>query len=96
MGDKALLLLERRELSYAKKLLKDQEEICRRLDHINGLTTALTYQAVILCEQGRLGEGLSLAEEAYRLAADRNDETLTRKMRQILLALREQAQRKFV
>jgi tetratricopeptide (TPR) repeat protein len=68
LGNQASILKARGDLSGAMAHLKEQERLCRQLRHPHGLAISLATQARVLGTQNQLREGLSLAEEAYRLA----------------------------
>jgi ATP/maltotriose-dependent transcriptional regulator MalT len=80
----AAILETRGDLVGALGVYKEQESIYRELGDSAGLAGSLMYQAVILCvEKNQWGDGLSLADEAYRVAVDHGDVSLVNKIEEI-------------
>lgn len=84
IGGQAYILRERGDLDGALKLLKEMEHISREIDHVQHLAECFRDQSKIMVEQVRFEEGLSFAEEAYRLATEYGFATLAGEIGQII------------
>lgn len=69
--DQAMILKEGGHPDEAITLLKEAERICRELNDPKALAGSLAQQALVLVDmEGRPGDALPLAEEAYQLAVN--------------------------
>lgn len=85
LGNQAVIVASRGDLDRAISLLKEQERICRELGDPQGLGLCLANQAAIVgLGMGRPREGLSMAQEAYRLANQHGLAGLAEQIRPIL------------
>jgi len=95
LGNQANILYARNDLDGAMALYKEKERLCRDLGNREGLARALAYQGAIL---GRSpvsrGEGLRLAEEAYRLALESGLGLLASQIRPIVEGIRFESGRR--
>jgi len=62
-----LILTARQELERALMVAKDQEEICRQIDNLDGLQASLGNQANIMDTLGDLDGAMALYEEQARI-----------------------------
>ena len=81
----------RNDLGMAITLWKDAENLCRKLSNFEGLARALVNQASVLRLRGQAQEGLSLAEEAFRLATMHGYAALVTQIEPILDVMRQTA-----
>jgi hypothetical protein len=71
LGNQALILRAAGDLDGAMRLHKEKEAICRRLNDPTGLAISLVNQGSLLAfHLSRPKEGLPLAQEAGRIAAN--------------------------
>ncbi len=71
LGAQAFISVKLGDLNGSLSLWKQQEHICRTYGYTKDLVQALYNQAMTICqEMGRYGDGLPLAEEAFKLAND--------------------------
>jgi len=88
--NKANIFYARGELDQAIALHREAEQICRKLNNIEGLAISLTNQSSILRKMGRASEALPVTEEAYQLAATHGYTILEKQIEPILNAARHQ------
>jgi hypothetical protein len=72
-------------------LMKEEERISRQLGDVYELAMSMVNQASVLKQQGLAREGLTLAEEAHRLATTHGYTDLARKIEAILNVVRNAA-----
>lgn len=61
-------MYQRGQLDEAIVLLKEKEQICHQLGNMDGLSTTLGNQALILKDRGKLDEATALLKEAEQIS----------------------------
>jgi tetratricopeptide (TPR) repeat protein len=94
LGHQALMLRDQGDYSGAMSLYKEEERLCRELGSIQGLAFSLGNQAVILTQlPGGAAQGVALAEEAAKLAADHGLAALVQELKPVLDFVRGEYQK---
>ncbi len=70
IGDKARILITMSNFDDAMVLLKEQEQICRKIKKLDGLQTSLCNQANILWIKNNFGDAMVLLKEQEQICRD--------------------------